>query len=180
MKNKNITIAVPKGRILKELQPVLTKVGIIPEADFFDENSRKLQFTTNIYHINIIRVRSFDVATFVAFGAAQIGIAGSDVLQEFDFPDVYAPLDLAIGKCRLSIAGLASEEVNLTNLSHIKIATKYPNITSNYFANLGIQAECIKLSGAMELAPKLGLCSYIVDLVSSGATLLANDLSEIE
>jgi len=176
------TIAVPKGRILKELQPLLTAVGIIPEPDFFDEHSRKLQFETNQLDISIIRVRSFDVATFVAFGAAQLGVAGSDVLQEFDFSDVYAPLDLGIGKCRLSLAGLIgnADLRTLDDASHIRVATKYPHLTQRYFAEKNIQAECVKLSGAMELAPKLGLCSYIVDLVSSGATLRANDLIEME
>lgn len=178
----NIILAVPKGRILEELHPLLTSSGIIPEADFFDESSRKLQFATNVRELSIIRVRSFDVATFVAFGAAQIGVAGSDVLMEFDFPDIYAPLDLGIGKCRLSIAGLAEnpDDDNPDRWSHIRIATKYPNLTGKYFADRGIQAECVKLSGAMELAPKLGLCEHIVDLVSSGATLKANGLAEVE
>ncbi len=177
-----ITLAVPKGRILEELNPLLRRVGILPEAEFFDEGSRKLQFATNIPELSIIRIRSFDVATFVAFGAAQLGVAGSDVLMEFDFPDVYAPLDLGIGKCRLSLAGLeetAAQDAP-ARWSHVRIATKYPNITGNYFAALGIQAECIKLSGAMELAPKTGLCKHIVDLVSSGATLRANGLVEME
>lgn len=177
-----ITLAVPKGRILKELKPLLKRAGIIPEADFFDEDSRKLQFTTNITELSIIRIRSFDVATFVAFGAAQLGVAGSDVLMEFDFPDVYAPLDLGIGKCRLSIAELveSAKHDDIARLSHIKVATKYPNIASNHFAKRGTQAECIKLSGAMELAPKLGLSQHIVDLVSTGATLKANGLVEVE
>ena len=180
--NTPITLAVPKGRILEELQPLLTKVGIIPEPDFFKESSRKLQFTTNSAEISIIRVRSFDVATFVAFGAAHMGVAGSDVLEEFDFPDIYAPIDLGIGKCRLSVATLAEnkDNVNLAYESHLRIATKYPGITSHYFAKRGIQAECIKLSGAMELAPSLGLCQHIVDLVSSGATLKANGLVETQ
>lgn len=177
-----ITLAVPKGRILKELQPLLARAGIEPEADFFDDDSRKLQFATNVPELSIIRIRSFDVATFVAFGAAQLGVAGSDVLEEFNFSDVYAPLDLGIGKCRLSIAEPVSSAKgdDPSRWSHIKIATKYPNITSNYFASRGVQAECIKLSGAMELAPKLGLSQHIVDLVSSGATLKANGLQEIE
>jgi ATP phosphoribosyltransferase len=179
MKKNHITIAVPKGRILEELQPIMLQAGIIPEDDFFNKNSRKLQFNTNNFNISIIRVRSFDVATFVAFGAAQIGIAGSDVLAEFNFPDIYAPLDLGIGKCRLSIATLVENQDDNPK-SHITIATKYPNITEQYFANQNIQAECIKLSGAMELAPKLGLCEYIVDLVSSGATLKANGLIEVK
>jgi ATP phosphoribosyltransferase len=178
----SLTFAVPKGRILKELQPLLKRAGLVPEADFFDEHSRKLEFKTNVAGLSIIRVRSFDVATFVAFGAAQLGVAGSDVLMEFDFPDIYAPLDLGIGKCRLSVAGLEKQDGkdDPARWSHITIATKYPNITRNYFAARGVQAECIKLSGAMELAPKLGLCRHIVDLVSTGATLKANGLTELE
>lgn len=179
---EQIILAVPKGRILTELQPLLARAGIKPEADFFDEDSRKLQFSTNVSELSIIRIRSFDVATFVAFGAAQLGVAGSDVLEEFNFSDVYAPLDLGIGKCRLSIAELTNNAKNddPSRWSHIKIATKYPHITSSYFASRGVQAECIKLSGAMELAPKLGLSQHIVDLVSSGATLKANALVEVE
>ncbi len=176
-----LIIALPKGRIFDELQPILKKVGIEPEADFFDESSRKLQFETNQPDISFIRVRSFDVATFVAFGAAQIGVVGSDVLEEFNYTDLYAPLDLGIGKCRLSIA----EPIDLAQAddparwTHIRVATKYPNLTHAHFAARGVQAECIKLSGAMELAPKLGLAERIVDLVSSGATLKANGLVEV-
>ncbi len=177
-----LVMAIPKGRILKELQPVLTRAGIQPEAAFFDEHSRQLQFTTNLPELSIIRVRSFDVATFVAFGAAQLGVAGSDVLMEFDFPDLYAPLDLGIGQCRLAVAELSelAQTDNPQHWSHVRVATKYPNITHRYFAARGVQAECIKLSGAMELAPRLGLCQRIVDLVSTGATLKANGLVEIE
>jgi ATP phosphoribosyltransferase len=176
-----LTLAVPKGRILKELQPLLKRAGIMPEPAFFDEHSRQLQFASNVAELSIIRVRSFDVATFVAFGAAQLGVAGSDVLMEFEFADIYAPLDLGIGKCRLSIA--ESKEAladDLSRQSHVRIATKYPHITQKYFAARGVQAECIKLTGAMELAPRLGLCRRIVDLVSTGATLKANGLVEAE
>lgn len=176
-----ITLAVPKGRILEELQPLLAHAGVKPEPDFFNENSRKLQFATDVTELNLIRVRSFDVATFVAFGAAQLGVCGSDVLMEFDFPDIYAPLDLGIGKCRISVAEDKDQQAqDHTRASHVRVATKYPGITQNYFAARGVQAECIKLSGAMELAPKLGMCSVIVDLVSSGATLKANGLTEVE
>jgi ATP phosphoribosyltransferase len=177
-----LVLAVPKGRILKELQPLLARAGITPEPDFFDEDSRKLQFSTDIAGLSLIRVRSFDVATFVAFGAAQLGVAGSDVLMEFDFPGLYAPLDLKIGKCRISVAESKelAESDDPRRWSHVSVATKYPNITSAYFARLGVQAECIKLSGAMELAPLLGLAPRIVDLVSTGATLKANGLVEIE
>jgi len=175
-------LALPKGRILKEVLPVLKKAGIEPEAEFADENSRALRFRTNDPKLEIIRVRSFDVATFVAFGAAQLGVAGNDVLLEFDYPEIYAPVDLGIGHCRLSVAEPADLSVtdDPSRWSHIRVATKYPNITQSHFAARGVQAECIKLSGAMELAPTLGLCRRIVDLVSSGATLKANNLVEIE
>ncbi len=175
-------LALPKGRIYDELAPVLARVGITPEADFFDEKSRALKFATNIEGLSIIRVRSFDVATFVAYGAAQLGVAGSDVIEEFNYPDLYAPLDLGIGKCRLSVAEpvkLAASD-DPTRWSHVRIATKYPNLTSRHFASRGVQAECIHLNGAMELAPAIGLSERIVDLVSSGATLSANGLVEVE
>ncbi len=176
----HITLAVPKGRILDELVPLLEKVGIMPGPAFNDPNSRQLKFSTNNPHISLIRVRSFDVATFVSYGAAQLGVAGSDVLEEFDYPDVYAPLDLGIGHCRLSLAepqDAAPEDI--TRLSHVRVSTKYPSIATRYFAKTGIQAECIKLSGAMELAPGLGLSRRIVDLVSTGSTLKANGLKEV-
>lgn len=176
-----LTIAVPKGRILKELAPLLDRVGIVPEKAFFDDGERQLQFACDNAPISIIRVRSFDVATFVAFGAAQLGVCGSDVLMEFDYSDIYTPINLHIGHCRLSVAEpSAMAKENLAHVSHLRIATKYPHITHRYFAERGIQAECIKLNGAMELAPKLGLASRIVDLVSSGNTLKANGLREVE
>lgn len=177
-----LIIAIPKGRIYEELRPMLAHIGIEPESDFFNESSRKLQFATNHAHISFIRVRSFDVATFVAFGAAQLGVVGSDVLEEFDYPDLYAPLDLGIGRCRLSVAepaDLAASD-DPSRWSHIRVATKYPHLTHAHFAKRGVQAECIKLNGAMELAPKLGLAERIVDLVSSGSTLKANGLTEVE
>lgn len=182
METKKLIIAVPKGRILKELLPVFERAGIIPEQDFFNESSRQLRFSTTIDYLDMIRVRSFDVATFVAFGAAALGVVGKDVLMELPYEEVYAPLDLGIGKCHLAIAEPAEEaqKDDITHWSHVRIATKYPNITQSYFAARGIQAECIKLNGAMELAPSLGLCSRIVDLVSTGNTLKANGLEEVE
>ncbi len=180
--NDLLVLALPKGRILDEVRPLLHHVGIEPEADFDNPKSRALKFDTNLPHVKIIRVRSFDVATFVAFGAAHLGVCGSDVLMEFDYPDIYTPLDLGIGKCRIAVA----EPVDLSNSddpsrwSHVRVATKYPDITRRHFAARGVQAECIKLNGAMELAPNLGLCSRIVDLVSTGTTLKANGLVEIE
>ncbi len=177
-----LIFALPKGRILKEAAPLLAHAGIEPEAAFFDEDARKLRFETNVPGLAIIRVRSFDVATFVAFGAAQIGICGSDVLMEFDYREIYAPLDLDIGHCRMAVAEPTqlAEEDDPSRWSHVRVATKYPRVTRRHFAARGVQAECIKLNGAMELAPGLGLCRRVVDLVHSGATLAANDLVEIE
>ncbi len=180
--NEPMIMALPKGRILKEVMPIIRGAGIEPEGDFDDPNSRKLMFNTNLPHLKIIRVRSFDVATFVAFGAAHMGVAGNDVLLEFDYPEIYAPLDLNIGHCRISVAELRdfSETDDPSQWSHVRVATKYPNLASKYFAKRGVQAECVKLNGAMELAPSLGLCSRIVDLVSTGETLKANGLVEVE
>jgi len=174
--------AIPKGRIFDELAPLFSAIGIEPEKKFFDENDRSLKFESNIVNLSFIRVRSFDVATFVAHGAAQLGVCGSDVMEEFNYPELYAPLDLGIGKCRLSIAepkGIADND-DPTRWTHVKIATKYPNLTARHFAARGVQAECITLNGAMELAPAVGLSERIVDLVSSGATLKANGLVEVE
>ena len=175
-----LIIALPKGRILKEALPLLARIGIVPEADFTDENSRKLTFATSRDDVRVIRVRSFDVATFVAFGAAQLGIAGNDVLMEFDFSEIYAPVDLGIGHCRLSVAQPAALDPDLSRLSHVRVATKYPGLTRRHFAARGLQAEVIKLNGAMELAPLVGLSSRIVDLVSTGKTLAENGLVEVE
>lgn len=175
----DLVFAVPKGRILKEALPLLYAVGIHPEAAFTDENSRALRFSTNRPDVSLIRVRSFDVATFVAFGAAHLGIVGNDVLAEFDYSELYAPVDLAIGRCRLSVAepeGLAP----VNSESHVRVATKYPRLTQAHYAKTGIQAECIKLNGAMELAPLMGLAPRIVDLVSTGRTLQENGLVERE
>lgn len=177
-----MVLALPKGRILKEVMPIIRAAGIEPEPDFDDPKSRKLTFDTNHANLKIIRVRSFDVATFVAFGAAEMGVAGNDVLLEFDYPEIYAPIDLDIGHCRISVAELKSlsDTDDPSRWSHVRVATKYPNLTSKYFAERGVQAECIKLNGAMELAPTLGLCRRIVDLVSTGDTLRANGLVEVE
>lgn len=177
-----LVLALPRGRILDEVRPLLRRVNIEPEAAFDDDDARQLEFATNRDDVRIIRVRSFDVATFVAFGAAQLGIAGNDVLMEFDYPEIYAPLDLGIGRCRMSVAA-PPELLTLEDpagWSHVRVATKYPEVTRQHFAARGVQAECIKLSGAIELAPGLGLCRRIVDLVSSGATLAANGLVEVE
>lgn len=176
-----LVIALPKGRILKELHPVLARAGLIPAEDYADEDSRRLRFPTNDPAVDVIRVRPFDVATFVAHGAAAIGVCGADVLMEFDYPEIYAPLDLGIGRCRVSVA----EPVNATTddprrWSRVTVATKYPNIAQRHYAVRGVQAEIVHLNGAMELAPSMGLARLIVDLVQTGSTLKANGLQETE
>jgi ATP phosphoribosyltransferase len=177
-----LILALPKGRILAEVMPILHRAGIEPEAAFDDPASRKLKFQTRDGGLELVLVRAFDVATVVAFGGAHLGIAGSDVLTEFGYSEIYAPLDLGIGRCRMVVAEPAEmlEADDPRRWSHVRVATKYPEITRRHFARRGVQAECIKLSGSMELAPSLGLCRRIVDLVSTGATLKANGLVEVE
>jgi ATP phosphoribosyltransferase len=177
-----LILALPNGRPLSEVMPLLRRLGIVPEAAFDDSASRQLRFATSEPGLDLIRVRPFDAATFVAFGSAQLGIASNDVLMEFDYSEIYAPLDLDIGRCHLAVAATAdwAAREDVGRASHIRVATKYPEVTRRHFAARGIQAECVKLNGAIELAPRLGLCRYIVDLVQTGATLKANGLIEIE
>ncbi len=180
--DQQLILALPKGRLLGECVPLLARAGIIPAADLNDDDSRRLRFETNDPMLDIVRVRPFDVATFVAFGAAQIGICGADVLMEFDYPEIYAPLDLGIGKCRISVAE-PRETVGTDDparWSQIRVASKYPNVARRHYASRGIQAEVVHLNGAMELAPGLGLSRLIVDLVQTGSTLKANGLVETE
>lgn len=179
---KKLILAIPKGRILDELIPILAKIKIIPEKDFFNSSTRRLKFNTSNENINIIKVRSFDVANFVAYGGAHLGVVGLDVIKEFNYEEIYAPVNLGIGKCRMSVAEpnqLALED-DPTSWSHLEVATKYPKITKEHFAARGVQAECLKLNGALELAPALGLSNRIVDLVSTGKTLRENGLAEVE
>jgi len=177
--SRPLTFAVPKGRLLDEALPMMAAAGVVPDAEFHDKKSRALSFGCEGSDMRIIRVRAFDVATFVAHGAAQLGIVGSDVVEEFAYADLYAPVDLDIGHCRLSVAeprdcgATASDSV-----THTRVASKYPNLTRKHFESLGVQAEVVKLNGAMELAPILGLASRIVDLVETGRTLKDNGLEE--
>ncbi|GAA4644263.1 ATP phosphoribosyltransferase [Pontixanthobacter gangjinensis] len=173
-----LTFAVPKGRILDEALPVMARAGVVPAEAFHDAKDRSLSFATTRADMRLIRVRAFDVATFVAHGAAQVGIVGSDVIEEFNYSDLYAPVDLDIGHCRLSVAEPVGGADSIDGASHVRVATKYPGITRRHFEAQGIQAECVKLNGAMELAPSLGLSGRIVDLVSTGATLKQNGLVE--
>ena len=180
-RSETLILAVPKGRILEELVPLLEKANIFPEKSFFNSEDRKLLFNSNIKGLQLIRVRSFDAATFVAYGGADMGVVGLDVLMEFNYPEIYSPLDLKIGKCRLSLARLKKEGKNFNKLwDQIKIATKYPEISRDFFAGKGLNVNCIKMNGAIELAPSLGLAENIVDLVSTGKTLNANGLVEVE
>ena len=174
---RQLTFAVPKGRILDEALPLMARAGVVPEAAFHDKGNRSLSFACEDAEMRLIRVRAFDVATFVAHGAAQAGIVGSDVVEEFAYSDLYAPVDLDIGHCRLSVAEPVGQD-NAASASHLRVASKYPNLTRRHFEGMGIQAEVVKLNGAMELAPGLGLASRIVDLVSTGRTLKDNGLVE--
>ncbi len=177
-----IIIAVPRGRITKECKNILSKTSFAPDPMLFDDNTRKLKFNSKKKNIEYIKVRAFDACTFVAFGAAHIGIAGEDVIQEFDYSEVYAPLNLNIGHCKISVAALKSllKKEDPDTWSNIRVATKYPKITKKFFAKKGIQVEIIKLNGSMELAPSLNMCRRIVDLVSTGKTLKVNGLIEVE
>ena len=177
-----LILALPKGRILAECAPLLHAAGIHPNPDYANEDSRALRFATDDPGLDVVRVRSFDVATFVAFGAAEIGICGADVLMEFDYPEIYAPLDLGIGACRVSVAEPAATAGtdDPRTWSRVRVATKYPNIARRHYASRGINADVVHLNGAMELAPALGLTRVIVDLVATGSTLKANGLVETE
>ena len=177
-----VILALPKGRILGECGPLLARAGIRPDASLFDEDSRHLRFATDDPALDVVRVRPFDVATFVAFGGAALGICGADVLMEFDYPEIYAPLDPGIGACRISVAeprATAGSDDSRT-WSTVRVASKYPNVARRHYAGRGVQAEVVHLNGAMELAPVLGLSRVIVDLVATGSTLKANGLVETE
>jgi len=166
-----ITIALAKGRILKETLPLLERAGITPQDDL--EKSRKLIFNTNHDNINLVLIRSADVPTYVQYGAADMGIAGKDVLLEHGGEGLYEWVDLHIAPCKLMTAGFADKELPKGRL---KVPTKYAGITRDYFMKLGRQVVLIKLYGSMELAPIVGLSDMIVDLVDTGNTLKANGL----
>ena len=170
-----ITIAVSKGRIYDEAIPLLAKLDIVPKDD--PKKSRKLILETNQKNIQILVIRATDVPTYVERGAAELGIAGKDMLLEYQGNGFYEPFDLGIAKCQMMLAGLKKANKTYTRP---RIATKYVNITQNYFADLGQQVEIIKLYGSMELAPILGLADQIVDLVDTGETLKANGLVPLE
>jgi ATP phosphoribosyltransferase len=175
-----LNLALSKGRILEEILPLLARAGITPKQDPL--TSRKLVFDTNDAGLKLVVIRAADVPTYVEFGAADLGVSGSDVLMEYDSDALYQLMDLQIARCRLSVA----EPANLAasddprGWTRVRVATKYPNITRKHFAAKGIQTDIIKLYGSMELAPLVGLSDRIVDLVSTGKTLKENGLVEIE
>ncbi len=170
-----LTIAVSKGRIYDDALPLLEEAGIVPIDD--PKTSRKLILRTTKDDVNLVIIRATDVPTFVEYGAADIGIAGKDVLLEHGAESLYEPLDLGIAKCRMMTAiPVGASEIK----GRIRVATKYVKITQQYFAGIGVQAEIIKLYGAMELAPLVGLADCIVDVVDTGNTLKANGLEPKE
>ena len=170
-----LTIALAKGRILDETLPLLARAGIEPLDDL--SSSRKLVFATNDADIELVLIRSADVPTYVQYGAADLGIAGKDVLAEHGGEGLYERVDLKIAPCKMMTAGFAERPLPRTRL---KVATKYPGITRRFFLEQGRQVELIKLYGSMELAPVVGLADIIVDLVQTGNTLKANGLTPLE
>lgn len=176
----SLTIALSKGRILDETLPLLAAAGIAPAED--PEVSRKLVLPTNRGGVHLMVVRATDVPTYVQWGAADVGVAGKDVLLDHGGDGLYQPVDLGIGRCRMSVATKRGYdwEGNVQRGARIRVATKYVSIAREHFASKGMHVDLIKLYGSMELAPISGLADAIVDLVSSGNTLRANDLVEVE
>lgn len=170
-----LTIALTKGRILKETLPLLASVGIEPKEDI--STSRKLLFETNSPDVRLVILRGNDVPTYVEFGSADLGIAGKDTLMEHGGKGFYEPLDLHIAKCKLMTAGITGQALPP---GRIRVATKYVNVAKRYYAEQGRQVDLIKLYGAMELAPLMDLADEIVDIVDTGNTLVANGLSPRE
>ncbi len=175
-----ITIALSKGRIFEETLPLLAAAGIVPNED--PEKSRKLIIGTNRDDVRVVIVRASDVPTYVQYGAADLGIAGKDVLIEHGGAGLYQPLDLKIAKCRMCVATPAGFDyaAAVRRGARLRVASKYINTAREHFAAKGVHVDLIKLYGSMELAPLAGLADAIVDLVSSGGTLKANNLVEVE
>jgi ATP phosphoribosyltransferase len=166
-----LTIALSKGRILDDTLPLFAEAGIVPAEDI--NKSRKLIFDTNHAHIKLVVIRATDVPTYVEYGAADMGVAGKDVLMEYGSNGLYEPLDLNIACCRLMTAALKDA---VEPKGRLKVATKFVNVAKRYYAEQGRQADIIKLYGGMELAPIMGLADVIVDIVDTGNTLKANGL----
>jgi ATP phosphoribosyltransferase len=175
LRNSPLTIALTKGRILKETLPLLAAAGIVPLEDI--ASSRKLIFETSAPDVRLVVLRGSDVPTYVRHGAADIGVSGKDMLLEYGGADLYEPLDLGIARCRLMTAGLKNRALPR---ARVRVATKFVNIARQHFAERGVQADIIKLYGAMELAPLMDLADLIVDIVDTGNTLRANGMEPLE
>ena len=175
-----ISIALSKGRILEETMPLLARVGLRPKED--PERSRKLIIPTERRGVRLVVVRATDVPTYVGHGAAEIGIAGGDVLAEHGGAGLYQPLDLGIARCRMMVATRRGFDYRaaVQQGARLRVATKYVNLTREHFSGKGVHVDLIKLYGSMELAPLVGLAEAIVDVVSSGNTLRANGLVAVE
>lgn len=175
MNKQDIVIALTKGRILEEVLPLLERAGIRPLEDM--QKSRKLIFDSNIPGLRIMVIRGSDVPTYVEFGSADLGVVGKDLLMEYGQEPFYEPLDLKLARCRLMTAAPAgAPEPD----GRFRVATKFVNIAKRYFARQGVQTDIIKLGGALELAPAMGLADRIVDIVDTGNTLRANGLEPLE
>ena len=172
---QKLTIALTKGRILKQTLPLLQAAGLSPTEDI--ESSRKLIFDTHHSQVRLVILRGSDVPTYVRHGAADVGVVGKDMLLEFGADGLYEPLDLGIARCRLMTAGFSGKE---TARTRIRVASKFVNIAKQYYSGKGIQADIIKLYGAMELAPLMDLADEIVDIVDTGNTLRANGMTALE
>lgn len=174
-----ITLALPKGRLSKTLGPLLAQVGLDLEPAYFEDKDRRLIYGTKDPEVRVVPVKPFDVATIVAAGGADLGIVGADVVEEFDYSGLYVPIAFPFGECRLSVAGPKGFALPPAGET-VRVASKYPRLTTAFFEARGLSPSLIGMSGALELVPHLDLADCIVDLVSTGATLEANDLVEGE
>ena len=177
MTNKNLIIACPKGRLEDKVVQFLFERGVIIEKAFFNENVRKLTFDTNVKEIKVIKLKPSDIRSYIILGAADIGFVGYDDILENTSQNIVLLKKTNIGKCRISIAS-NKKEINFSEKKIFKVATKFKNISENYFKDLNIQTETIKLNGSIELAVKYGIADFILDLVQSGKTLKDNQLYE--
>ncbi len=177
MKNQNLIIACPKGRLEEKVVKFLSERGLRIEKSFFDDSVRKLTFDTNLNEIKVIKLKPSDIRSYIMLGAADIGFVGYDEILENSSQNIVLLKKTSIGKCRISIAS-NKEKINFSEKKIFKVATKFKNISENYFKDLNIQTETIKLNGSIELAVKYGIADFILDLVQSGKTLKDNQLYE--
>ena len=177
MKNQNLIIACPKGRLEEKVVKFLSERGLRIEEAFFNESVRKLTFDTNLNEIKVIKLKPSDIRSYIMLGAADIGFVGYDEILENSSQNIVLLKKTKIGKCRISIAS-NKKKINFSEKKIFKVATKFKNISENYFKELNIQTETIKLNGSIELAVKYGIADFILDLVQSGKTLKDNQLYE--